>query len=195
MELNKIISEKQKSHLERLRNLHLGKKRTDETRANISQSLIGKTKGRKRPKHSAWIKENHPKGMLGRKQTEATKQKMSEQRKGKEKSFEWRKNISLSQIGEKHWHWMGGKKDEDSIIRKSFEYKEWRKSVFKRDDYTCQDCSIRGGYLEAHHIKSFTKYPDLRFEITNGITLCKKCHVKIESQRMIGNKNSIKKYA
>jgi 5-methylcytosine-specific restriction endonuclease McrA len=64
-------------------------------------------------------------------------------------------------------------------IRESIEYEDWRKSVFERDLYTCQDCGIIGGYLHAHHIKPFALYPDLRFEVANGLTLCKECHKKI----------------
>lgn len=60
--------------------------------------------------------------------------------------------------------------------RASFEYKQWVKAVFERDNYTCKKCQVRGTYLNAHHIKEFAKYPDLRFDIANGITLCKECH-------------------
>lgn len=60
--------------------------------------------------------------------------------------------------------------------RSTRQYKEWRSNVFERDNYTCQDCGVKGGYLEAHHIKSFAHHEHLRFEIDNGITLCKKCH-------------------
>lgn len=65
---------------------------------------------------------------------------------------------------------------------KNKKYKEWRKTVFKRDGYLCKDCGIKGdqveGYLEAHHIKGYTYYKELRYEIANGITLCRKCHLK-----------------
>jgi DNA-directed RNA polymerase subunit RPC12/RpoP len=64
----------------------------------------------------------------------------------------------------------------DKQERHSTQYQTWRKAVFERDNYTCQDCAIRGGTLNAHHIKSFKKYKDLRYDINNGITLCKKCH-------------------
>ena len=59
------------------------------------------------------------------------------------------------------------------------EYAEWRKGVFKRDDYTCQRCGKRGVTLNAHHIKEYAKYPAMRYDIDNGITLCAKCHKKI----------------
>lgn len=56
--------------------------------------------------------------------------------------------------------------------------KNWRKKVFQRDLYTCQKCNIKGGRLEAHHIKLYSKYPDLQTEVSNGITLCYDCHNK-----------------
>ena len=66
--------------------------------------------------------------------------------------------------------------DEAMMVRNSLDYKEWRKAVFCRDDYTCQYCGRRGGRLNAHHIKRFSKYPELRTELSNGITLCYDCH-------------------
>lgn len=61
-------------------------------------------------------------------------------------------------------------------IRNSREYQEWRACVFERDHYTCQNCGQIGGTINAHHIKSFKDYPELRLEVSNGITLCLKCH-------------------
>jgi hypothetical protein len=66
--------------------------------------------------------------------------------------------------------------DEAMMVRNSNEYKAWRDAVFERDDYTCQYCKKRGGKLNAHHIKRFSKFPELRMELTNGITLCSDCH-------------------
>jgi len=78
--------------------------------------------------------------------------------------------------GKNHWHWMGGLTPENKKIRNSKEYKEWRKAVFERDNYTCQVCSKRGGSLQAHHIEGFSDNEKLRFEIDNGITMCKEHH-------------------
>ena len=53
---------------------------------------------------------------------------------------------------------------------------DWRKAVFERDDYTCQMCTKRGGELHPDHIKQFAYYPELRFDVANGRTLCASCH-------------------
>lgn len=83
--------------------------------------------------------------------------------------------------GEKNWCWRGGVTPEVIKIRRSVEGELWRKSVFERDNYTCQICGKVGGRLEADHIKSFALYPELRFDINNGRTLCKSCHIQTDS--------------
>jgi len=64
----------------------------------------------------------------------------------------------------------------DRRIRYSKKMFDWRKAIFARDDYTCQFCRVRGGYIEADHIKPFAYFPELRFDINNGRTLCVPCH-------------------
>jgi len=56
------------------------------------------------------------------------------------------------------------------------EYKRWRRAVFERDDYTCQICGERGGRLCADHIMPYGDFPLLRYELSNGRTLCQDCH-------------------
>ncbi len=62
--------------------------------------------------------------------------------------------------------------------RRSKKYEDWRTAVFQRDGYTCQTCKQLGGELNAHHKKSFKKYPKDRYVLDNGITLCTVCHQK-----------------
>lgn len=78
----------------------------------------------------------------------------------------------------------------DKDYRGTKEYTEWRKSVFNRDNYTCQNCNVLGGSLEAHHIKSFKDFFDLRYEQSNGITLCKQCHKDVHKEIRHGNKKN-----
>lgn len=91
-------------------------------------------------------------------------------------------------------------------IRESFKYREWVIAVFERDDYTCQQCKIRGGYLEAHHIKLFStilkenKITTLQeafdckelWNINNGMTLHHDCHKKEHKNMRLIKKNNNK---
>ncbi|KKR69696.1 MAG: hypothetical protein UU10_C0007G0002 [Parcubacteria group bacterium GW2011_GWF1_40_6] len=78
------------------------------------------------------------------------------------------------------WNWRGITPINERI-RKSLEYKLWRMAVFERDNYTCVWCGAKNGngksvVLNADHIKPFAFYPELRFAIDNGRTLCVDCH-------------------
>ena len=76
-------------------------------------------------------------------------------------------------------NWKGGITPVNERIRKSLEYRLWRNEVFKRDNWTCQECDKKGGILNAHHIKNFVDFPELRTSLENGITLCEKCHRRL----------------
>ena len=91
--------------------------------------------------------------------------------------------------GKNHFNWKGGtSKGYRKGYRDNLVYKKWRKKVFERDDYTCQSCRITGVYITAHHVKSFAKYPELRLEVSNGITLCEECHKLTDNYKGRGNK-------
>lgn len=64
-----------------------------------------------------------------------------------------------------------------------YRYKKWRSDVLKRDNYTCQSCGLRGGKLTAHHIKAWAEYPDSRYDVDNGLTLCCPCHDQIHGRK------------
>lgn len=64
-------------------------------------------------------------------------------------------------------------------LRTTEEYKQWRTSVFTRDNFTCQSCGDnRGGNLEAHHINPVSTFILSIYDIDNGVTLCSKCHAE-----------------
>lgn len=87
--------------------------------------------------------------------------------------------------GENCARWNGGvsklHKTERQLAMQTLEYKLWRTAVFMRDNFTCQGCGTEGGYLEADHIKSWALYPELRYAIDNGRTLCRECHKLTDS--------------
>lgn len=97
--------------------------------------------------------------------------------KGKKTGRQSEQAIENSRMGMKrYWDKKGRKTPINQLIRGSVQMTNWRKSVFERDNYTCRVCERRGVYLEAHHIKKFSDYPELRFELSNGATLCRPCH-------------------
>lgn len=82
--------------------------------------------------------------------------------------------------GENHPNWKGGL----SLLNDrhdSHEYKEWRQQVYIRDNYECQICGSKKK-INAHHILSWKHYPEKRYDINNGMTLCGECHTKLHQE-------------
>jgi hypothetical protein len=128
--------------------------------------------------------------------SEKTKEKMSLASKGKTKSVEHRKRMSLAWTGtkqtketiekrvaqlrgENHWRWIKDRTKLKKSERKDLDvqYIYWVKEVKNRDKWTCRiaDDNCKGR-LEAHHILDYKHYPELRYDINNGITLCHAHH-------------------
>lgn len=110
--------------------------------------------------------------------------------KGKKMSEEQKLKVSLNRrgkcIGEGHHNWQGGKTKASTKIRNSSQYKDWRNIIFKRDNYKCLECGARSKtgnpiIIHADHIKPFAYFPELRFDIDNGRTLCIDCHKKTDT--------------
>lgn len=106
-------------------------------------------------------------------------------------SEEHRKNISKAQkqlglIGEKNPNWQGGLTEINRRARTGWAAREWRELSLQRAGYKCQNCGVDHGHvceccgikisLHVHHIKSFSKFPDLRYDPENSEVLCPKCH-------------------
>lgn len=107
--------------------------------------------------------------------SEETRIKLSEATKRNTVRY-WLGKRNPYRTGKSHELWKGGVTPWYKKVRKSLKYVNWRKSVFERDSYTCIACGVVGGKLEADHIKPFSQYPELRFDLSNGRTLCQPCH-------------------
>lgn len=57
-------------------------------------------------------------------------------------------------------------------------YVKWARRIKERDAFTCQVCGLRRSSLHSHHINSWDVFVAERYDLNNGITLCKTCHEK-----------------
>lgn len=90
--------------------------------------------------------------------------------------------------GENNYAWNFDKTTEErEDKRQTSEYRDWRKKVYENDNYTCQCCGERGGKLNAHHLYNYSSNKELRIEATNGVTVCKECHVEFHSKYGVKN--------
>lgn len=172
-EIRLRISNKLKQYFEK-NPIPKGRPLSEEHKQKLSVAHKGKT-----------LSESHKANLSGRipwnkgkKMSPESCAKMSESGKGR---VVWNKGLKGYHAGSQHHNWQGGKTQEAERIRKSSEYKEWRRAVFSRDNYTCQICEVRGEFLHADHILPFCAFPELRLVVSNGRTLCVPCHRKSET--------------
>lgn len=94
------------------------------------------------------------------------------------------KKAALSgRTGDKNPNWRGGTCAKRHLLMSSKAYKEWRKAVYERDNYTCVECYERGNgkNLNADHIKPYSTHPELALDLDNGRTLCIPCHKETDT--------------
>ena len=169
----------------------IGRKQTPEHVAKrMASALITKLNWTEEQRNVAMknLSEAH-KGLV---QSEESKRKKSEAMKGKRNSLGVKRSLEFRERLSEYWkdnpnhnHWIDGKHTERKSKRAKessrLEYRLWRTSIFERDNYTCVECGKRGGFLHADHIKPHCLFPELKFDIDNGRTLCKPCHQATET--------------
>lgn len=85
----------------------------------------------------------------------------------------------IGSSGKNHHWWKDGITPKYAKFYGNKVHQNWRNAVFEKDNYTCQSCLRRGGYLHAHHIIPWAVAPEEKAMIDNGATLCKNCHAII----------------
>ncbi len=153
------------------------KELTVETDERVKQNIEASTKT---------IREQYKNGKksprLGFKATEETRRRNSEANKG-----------------EKHWNWKNGITPLHQAIRNLAIYNLWRKAIFYKNQWTCQDCGHKNRNINAHHLYPFSKLledyniislgqairTEELWDTNNGVTLCKECHNELKNGRPI----------
>lgn len=134
------------------------------------------------------------KNRLGTKWSDESRKKLSISLKGKHNSpntqfkkgmIPFNKGIKmLDRTGKNHYLWKNDRSQIEEGKKRwySKEYAEWRQQIFTRDNFKCKINSDCKGQLEAHHILPWIDYPELRFDINNGITLCHAHHPRKKNE-------------
>jgi hypothetical protein len=92
-------------------------------------------------------------------------------------------------VGQNNPRWNPDLTDEERILNRDYkEYEDWRKTVYERDNYTCQICGKRGERLNAHHLENYADNEDLRLVVDNGISIHESHHKLFH--KLFGNKNT-----
>lgn len=159
---------------------------SDETRKKISLGNKGKkiSEGARRKMSISRIghpvseetREKIRRAHIGMKRSQESREKQSKSLRGRYITQEHKDHIAKAMTGSKNHQWKGGVSTWNHKMRTCKAFENWREEVFKRDDYTCQDCGKRGCYLHPHHILGLAEHPEFMYDVDNGITLCVPCH-------------------
>lgn len=103
--------------------------------------------------------------------------KMSEKRRIMWQDKEFRAMMSEKRKGSLNPSWNPNLTDEERLtVRENKKRQQWASEVKKEADYTCDCCGQWGGTLHSHHLNDFHTHKESRYEISNGVCLCEKCH-------------------
>ena len=169
---------------------------SEEVKKKISKALKGKPSWHKGKQLSEEHKLKISLSLKGHLVSEERKRKISKSCKGIPNIRKGRPYPKM--VGANNWNWKGGITSLIEQIRKCFKYRQWVSDIFTRDNFTCQKCEQRGGYLNAHHIKSFSsilQYYEITtleealdceelWNLNNGITFCKECHKNFHKSKI-----------
>ena len=180
-----------------------GRKFTDKEKERLSERRkkeyeegirVGYWKGKKFSKEHIEKFSQSLRGIKKPPLSEERKQKIKNIVKDAWKNPEVREKMLINRkyfVDKEHWNWKGGITRITRKVRNSKKYSNWRLEILKGDNFICQICGIRGGKLEADHIKKFsdiisenniTTFMEAMncrelWKINNGRTLCRKCHL------------------
>jgi 5-methylcytosine-specific restriction endonuclease McrA len=89
--------------------------------------------------------------------------------------------------GKNHPNW----KEETRRKHRRGKHGAWARAVISRDKATCRHCGISGVQLHAHHVKPYDKFPAIRWDLSNGMTLCFRCHLAVHTASNANGVNSV----
>ncbi len=94
----------------------------------------------------------------------------------------FQKELMEKKIGALNTHYNHSLTESDRDRKRGSRHVWWSNKVKRRDSFTCQKCQVTGVNLAAHHIRSYYKDKEYRYDIENGITFCEDCHIKFHKK-------------
>ena len=149
------------------------KKKISEATTGVKKTITGPNSGwfPKGQAPKCGFKKGHTLGK-GRKLSPETIEKTASKIRGRKATLETREKLSAAQLRRRE-------KRPEPDKRRNWKHKEWSSAVKERDGNKCTICG-NTEHLHTHHIKTWKTYPELRYELSNGITYCRSCHNKQE---------------
>jgi len=126
----------------------------------------------------------------GHRHTEETRAILSQKASVPKPYLRGARNGMSTMTGSKNPNYKTGSSPERQRLYASGEWKALVKAVYARDHYRCVRCGTvqkSRRSFHAHHLKSWTEYPALRFDMENLVTLCHACHSWVHSRKNVAN--------